>query len=426
MAARELASDFLKTEVEKIIDVERLAEVVDEAHILASQIQSAAITYELAVKLLGGLPPAKKGTSKHGQGYWGCTSEAKYKVDVPTTFQHLGRIMAKFWGEGLGCETEEAELGMVTMARTVVSSLSAANAKLFFDSYFKKLEMAGIMLRTRCMGSQPLGGQRPPHLISSHLISSRLIPSHLTTSPSHPTHPSGLISAHPISAVHRSGAPLPDFDRIRLEVTDKSLDPIVAQQDSEGHAERVAMETVDKAIAANNLMQAGAKHKLEKVKATPADPAAAKAKGKGPPQPKGAAKATTPVTFAAAAGGGAKAPATLKAPPAPTALVSTRLPAPGEWVPDWTPDSIGRKVILKGEPKTGSAVDAFDFVCRQQGLAHAMPCAFQELFTQGCNGPPNCKKCAAQLKLATPTPVPAGLVAKVKAACKDDLADLIR
>jgi hypothetical protein len=94
-------------------------------------------------------------------------------------------------------------------------------------------------------------------------------------------------------------------------------------------------------------------------------------------------------------------------------------------VPSFAPLSISR---LIDKANKNAAIDAFDFICKQQGLAAHMPCAIKEL-TGSCQGPPQCRKCTAQAALiaggGTATTVPAGLVAKVKAACNPDTAGRI-
>jgi hypothetical protein len=79
----------------------------------------------------------------------------------------------------------------------------------------------------------------------------------------------------------------------------------------------------------------------------------------------------------------------------------------------WAANSITRKV----DPQTRvGAIEAFESLCSAAGIAPAsQPCAFATLFTLGCRSPASCARCKSQA--LTATPIPAGTVDKIKAAC---------
>jgi hypothetical protein len=391
--------DWAKARLEVVIDKRRVAGVADELELLLVSIFTLVFDYKLIVKLLGGRRPSDKGKSGHAAGEWGHTDQAHYKVDVPLAMAGLGAILGEVWTALGATLTEDADFGMSRRARDVVSQLSDVNTAGFYADYFDRLAMAGELWRTR------------------------------------------------------PSAPVPDIEALGDEAEAAELAPVVAKQDTEAIAESTATRIAEAHFRSLQAPIAGAKRNAagnqtgtQPVLATAVAPAAAVARLPGTPGPVGApgtraakratrtaahqaaqAAAGTPAAARAPAPAPASvpAPASTQAVVAPTPVQAAAAPAASAWVPTFLPLSITR---LIDKSTKAAAIDAFDFVCRQQGLAAHMPCAIKEL-TGSCQGPPQCRKCTAQAALVsgggTATAAPPGLVARVKAACNADTASRI-
>ena len=407
--ARSDVLEWIKEQLEDVIDRRRTASVKDEIDQLALAILTMlwdAANVLLAVHLLGGRKPSKKSRSLHGAGSWGVLDQASYKVCIPRAFSHLGRIIGQVWGVAFGCSlTEGADFGISRRADAAAEQLSCENCKLFLLDWGERITEAAERFRTR----------RPTEL--------------------------------------------PDIEALGDETEDEKLTPIITKQDAEEAAEARADSRVTQLLASAGVKrpasspaassasqpvvaqlvaqpsggaQAAAPSgqqpplsKTAKRKASAAAKAAALASGVQPaqPQPK-----QTPVTFAQVAQGGQvrlPTPAQIAAvgPAAPAAAAS---PAAAGWAPSFQPGEFQRPFSdEKATPVVHGAVAGFNWSCRHEhGLSAHMPCAIQSL-TGTCRGPPSCRTCAAQAQRQPPTPTPAGLVAKVKAACNAATAQMI-
>ena len=112
------------------------------------------------------------------------------------------------------------------------------------------------------------------------------------------------------------------------------------------------------------------------------------------------------------------------APPAPPASPLAPPVAHTAWTaPTWAPGSITS--LSKKIPGYGSAVQHFNFECARLAVED-FPCAIQSL-TGTCRGVAgDCRTCAAQaVRKGGLTPVPKGLVAKIKAAADANTAGRI-
>ena len=322
-------------------------------------------------------------------------------MDIPLAYQHVGRILGRLWGHGFGSPLTEEGFNLAQRARDTVSQLSAANSNKYWEDYWERIALAAEHFRTR------------------------------------------------------SSASVPDFEATSLETIEIKLTPIVSQQEAQETARDTARDEARKEAAAFlQQMQASAGQKrFASGNPTPASASttAAPATPTGPTQPKAAnsrqRKANTRAAAHQAAGGASSssAPAAAAAPAAaPTyaaiiapgsastacqaasaatahvpvlaaPVAQSRPPAP---TPSWAPSSITK---LSDTSTRLGAVECFNFECRRLGLGASMPCAILSLIGT-CRGPPACHTCTAQGKLARPTQPPAGLVAKVKAACDANTA----
>jgi hypothetical protein len=226
--------------------------------------------------------------------------------------------------------------------------------------------------------------------------------------------------------------PLVDFAGLAAESVVLIQDPLIAKQASDLHVDARMEERrlAEAAIAA----KAGAKRAMPPAAASA--PPSTSAAATGTPAPTatpGAGKRKPKLSFAAATAAGSPAAATS------TAIVATSAPIPSSppsspaprttpsvdaitaWsTPTWAPGSITS--LSKKVAGAGSAVQHFNWECSRTGLAH-FPCAIQSL-TGTCRGAAGgCLTCAAQAALTTgATPVPIGILAKIKAAADADTA----
>ena len=204
LRARSAALEWVKEQLELVVDARRVASVSEDIETLAIGILTLHLDFGMVVRLLGGRKPSRKGTSGYGAGTWGSHDEASYKVSVPLAMERLGHIITRLWGEGLGCHvSDEADFGIARRARDAVSQLSAANALAFFTDYFERLSMAAERFRTR------------------------------------------------------RGTAVPDLEALGEESEETKLEPIISKQDAEAAAEARATELFN-ARAAQLLAQAQA------------------------------------------------------------------------------------------------------------------------------------------------------------------------
>jgi len=151
--ARSDLLEWIKSELEEVIDRRRTAGVKDEIDMLAMSILTLAIDksiIELIARLLGGRKPAKKSRSLHGAGSWGSMDADSYKVCVPRAFAHFGRLVGQVWGAAFGCSlTEDADFGISRRANDAAEQLSAENCLLFLADWGERLTEAALRFRTR-------------------------------------------------------------------------------------------------------------------------------------------------------------------------------------------------------------------------------------------------------------------------------------
>lgn len=405
--ARQAAYEWVKQEIEAIVDKRRVASVADDISNLALTFIHLVIDHELIVRLLGGRRPAAKGAASFGAGTWGSTSEGAYKVDIPLAYQHAFKILGKLWGRGFGSPTTEEDFGLPQRARDTVSQLSAANANAYWVDFWERVALAAEHFRTRASSS------------------------------------------------------VPDFEALATETDEVKLTPIISQQEAQ-EAARAEATAVATAVA-TSIASAGQKRLASgnPTAASVASPAPAPASTAGQsgkstakqrkanaraaahqagtaaaaPAPAGA-PASAATTFATVVASPAPAPAPAAPAPAP-AVQQSRVtaaaapaPSPGHReqsaaqtapTPSWAAGSITR--FSDKDSKLG-AVECFNFECRRLGLGQAMPCAIQSL-TGACRGPPGCRTCVQQAQRSPPTPTPAGLVAKIKGAADANTASRI-
>ena len=382
--ARDELSTYIRKLLEQVVHQRRVAEVADDLKILATQIQCLTIDLDLAVRLLGGTRPSSdRGKSKHGKGRWGSIDEAHFATDVPAALQHLGVIVAATWGSagGMTMPSDLADLGWNDLAREVVGSLSHTNTAEFFKDFFQRLSLSAVHMRTR-------------------------------------KSPSGSVE-------------LPDVDALAAETSEIHFKPVISEQNAEQAAREEAKKYCDAAIA-------GLKRPSNAVNSSQAAPAASNPAANTGPKPKkapkGAASSTSATgTTTAPAPTPATAPAATAPTPAGSAGTTPRTaasfaPSPAPTSP-WTPaDGTISKFIDSKDHK--GAVEYFDYLCKQAGLSAALPCAIDHMDLRGCHGAPGCRKCVkldALVATGQPkTPVPAGVVDRVRAACDANTAAKIK
>ena len=413
---RTAVSTWVNIEIEEVVDARRIAEVADDIRAVSKMFVTLVFDYRILVTILGGRRPNEVGKSKHAEGAWGTYNgdDGNWKTSVPLALEHVGRILGTLLVDGLGFPAGAEEgFGLARRARDCVSKgLTAANTEKLFIDFFQRLARAADCMRTR-------RGAALPNLAALADVSERL-----------------------------------------------KLDAVVDDQDNESRAATTALAvatSVATAIAESTLASAGYKRKAPAVAPTPLG--AATPPGPlgtpGTPGPVGApgtrlakraarqlkhqadkaaaaataapAAVTTPLqTLAAVAAAQATATALTTtaaagAAASPATAIGTATPVAVGWTPTWGVPHPIANLCNKDDPN--DAVAHFDYVCKQQGLAATMPCAFAELRAAGCRGAagtPPCRKCVAQdARGAGRIAPPAGLVAKIKAACDPRTAGIL-
>lgn len=417
LMAREMMLEWIKTEIETIIDVRRIASVEDDVNTLALEILKGHITYKLARKLLGGRKPSsasERGKSIFGTGAWG--DEVPFAVSVVEMAKHLGNILHQVWGKGAGSPmgTEDG-FGIERVFREAVASLSEENTGLLAVDFFQRAGLGASRFRTR------------------------------------------------------RGAPPVDWAECAQTSEALKLNPAVDEQNAEAAASQIAAKVATEVatqIAAMAAAAAGQKRPYVAAAAAGLQTGlATQASGGAPPSPvKGApgvpgapgtgkekrrlrAEAHAAAKMAGAAGAPPATAGAAGAPPAtglaqsrvtqsavqaavaspaavPTAVVTHAATAAagggGGAAAGWTPTFAANTITsFINKATRDGAVEHFDYICKQAGLAAAMPCAFASLAT--CQGTV-CRKCADQATRSPPTPIPAGAVKRVKDACTPAVA----
>ena len=384
--------EWAKEQIETVVVDVRAAQVSAEINSLAIGFLSLDIKYDEVVKLLGGRKPSIHG-SYNKAGAWGSTlasspdNSSSYITDVPLAMGNADIILQRLWIDVAGCDrVATGGIGLRVMATEAVSHLTPAHTKEFFEDFFTRIALAAHRMRSR-----------------------RTV---------------DLASGEPT-------LPLVDFAGLAAESVVLIQDPLIAKQASDLHVD-ARMEERRLAEAAT-AAKAGAKRTMPPAAASAPPSTTAAAAQPAPTATPALSKRKAKLTFAAATAAGSPAAATstavvttsapISSSPPPSPAPHTTIPPtdPTAWsTPTWAPGSItslSRKVA-----GAGSAVQHFNWECARTGLAH-FPCAIQSL-TGTCRGAAGgCLTCKAQAALTTgATPVPVGILAKIKAAADADTA----
>jgi hypothetical protein len=372
--------EWIKTEIETVVTDVRVAQVRDEITSLAIGFITLDINYDELVKLLGGREPTESG-SINKSGAWGsilassADNTSSYITDVPEAMIHADAILQRLWIEIAGCDpVSTGGVGLKAMAKTAVAHLTPEHCKLFFVDFFTRIALAAHRMRSRRTVDSISGEQT---------------------------------------------LPLVSFAALAAESVRHVQDPLIAKQASKADVDARLAE-----IAAASA-KAGAKRPLPApavttpaANATPTATPGGKRKARTPAAAPAAAAsssaATGPVAAIISAG---TAPSPPPPPPAPEA------PEEGWTTPTWAVGSIIS--LSKKLPDSGSAVQHFNAECARLAVTN-FPCAIQAL-TGSCRGAAGgCRTCRDQAALKTgPTPVPIGLVARIKRSADPDTAKRI-
>ena len=378
--AHEGLLEWIKTEIETVVTDVRVAQVRDEITSLAIGFITLDINYDELVKLLGGREPTESG-SINKSGAWGsilassADNTSSYITDVPEAMIHADAILQRLWIEIAGCDpVSTGGVGLKAMAKTAVAHLTPEHCKLFFVDFFTRIALAAHRMRSRRTVDSISGEQT---------------------------------------------LPLVSFAALAAESVRHVQDPLIAKQASKADVDARLAE-----IAAASA-KAGAKRPLPApavttpaANATPTATPGGKRKARTPAAAPAAAAsssaATGPVAAIISAG---TAPSPPPPPPAPEA------PEEGWTTPTWAVGSIIS--LSKKLPGSGSAVQHFNAECTRLAVTN-FPCAIQAL-TGSCRGAAGgCRTCRDQAALPTgPTPVPIGLVARIKRSADPDTAKRI-
>ena len=385
--------EWAKEQIETVVVDVRAAQVSAEINSLAIGFLSLDIKYDEVVKLLGGRKPSIHG-SYNKAGAWGSIlasstdNSSSYITDVPLAMGNADIILQRLWIDVAGCDrVPSGGIGLRVMATEAVSHLTPAHTKEFFEDFFTRIALAAHRMRSR-----------------------RTV---------------DLASGEPT-------LPLVDFAALAAESVVLIQDPLIAKQASDLHVDaRMEERRLAEAAAA---AKAGAKRTMPSAAASAPPSTTAAAGTPAPTATPVVGKRKAKLTFAAATAAGSPAAATSTAivttsapispsPPPSPAPRTTNIPPvdPTAWsTPTWAPGSITS--LSRKEAGKGSAVQHFNWECARTNLAH-FPCAIQSL-TGTCRGAAGgCLTCAAQAALTTgATPVPVGILAKIKAAADADTA----
>ena len=384
---------FIEGELTEIVDRRRVATVADDLKAVAGQIVAGVLHYDTIVRLIGGRPPSNDGEdlSEHAAGCFGEPLGETWQTDVPLAMGHLGTILGTIYGEGLGCTLglEEGFGLQATARRAVAEGLSAENTRKLFVHWFKEVAYQMQCLRTSTHGTPD---SRLPDWVGAGLEARRV---KLTPAVRRQTADAAAAGAGAAAGAAAALQALADGSAGVKRDGSGRLKKALALAPSPSPSPAPA--TPAKSSSARRREQRAA-----------AKAAAAAATGTTP------AQAPTPATAPAPSPAPAPAPSPAPAPPGAPA-----------WAPTWAAGSITRLNYDKANPDVKSAVMLFNHACRNEfGLGAAMPCAIAAL-TGTCHGPPQCRTCGAQATRTPPTPTPAGLVARVKAACDANTAQRI-
>jgi hypothetical protein len=363
---------FITESIEDVVGPINSTSAADDITRLTHMILVGGIEYPHAVKLLGCTPPALrgKGTSQSaiGEGRWGsiADTEGRWKSDVPTALGFLARILANVWGTAAGGPIGTAhEFNLPQEVRIIVGTLTHPKAKEVFEDFFEQAAVQAKRLR------------------------------------------------------QREGMDKVDWPMYVSSMAERKYSALLLELRAEEAADRKCDERADRGGGGDGG-GSGAGDKRR----TPGTPGTPGPVGEPGSRAKARAQRQAEYNNAKAAAGGAPlqlAGAAAVQPPKPAK------PSGGgvSWVPDFKPDSI---TMFVDKINQMGAVDAFEYLCRQAnptGQAADMPCAFAALSKCSTQLTKPCRSCTRQAQMTTPTPVPAGAVARVKAACVAAIASRI-
>lgn len=343
---------------------------------LSLQIISGDIDYTLAVKLLGCTPSALQGTGSNSStiaaGRWGVVDDdgGHWMRDVPHAMGVLAPILAVVWGNAAGGPVGKPGFGLNAWARIVTNVLPASKAKEVFVDLFAQAAAQAVRLRTK-------GGEGKvdwPLYVDSI----------------------GPRKYHALL--------------VELNAEQAASRMVAAAAAKKSPKEKPAGDGGGDGGSGGNGAEAGSKRNKN-----------------------GTPKETGPVTVGEPGSRDAKRAARQAAhqarvddpnDPKKGSPAKGKQAGKGDW-PDFAKGSIS-KFVDKFEQR--GAVDAFEYLCKQADPSINtldMPCAFAALAK--CNAPADrpCRSCTRQAQMTTPTPIPAGAVARVKAACDDYVAGRI-
>ena len=382
--AREWLLEWITHRVEEEIGPSRVQDVRAGANSLAMCVLCGdfdAEEYRLVVKLLGGRKPmpTSKSSSLLSEGEWGQHAEAaggRWKADVPNAMRILGEILGTVHGDaGGGPLGDVPGYGLHELAQQTTGTLTSANTEDVFVDLFRRAARAHELRRTR------------------------------------------------------RGSPMVDWPQLVLDTGPRKVDKLLGEEAVDRRtdlrfAELAALAGAKRAYVAGDK-GTPAETRTKGTPGTPGEPGSRKAKREARQAEYNASKAAgdkgATTNAAANAAANAKAVADLAAvagggaPP----KTSTAGPTHGK-VPTWAPGSIDKWVDRVNHM---GAVEHFDLLMQE---AHptvrgkgALACAH---FSMGqCRA--GCESCAAQTALGANAPaIPAGLIAKVKAAATPSVA----
>jgi hypothetical protein len=376
-AARDGLLGYIVGEVEAAVGEIYTTTAAAEIAKLGLQIITGDIDYALAVKLLGCTPSALQGTGSNSStiaaGRWGVVDDdgGHWMRDVPHAMGVLAPILAVVWGNAAGGPVGKPGFGLASWARIVTNVLPSSKAKEVFVDLFAQAAAQAVRLRTK-LGESKVDwpqyvdsiGPRKYHALLIELnaehAAARMVAA--AASKKQPKEKGGGGGGGGEGGGGGTGAE-PGGKRNKDGTPKGTPGPVGLPGERE--PKRLARQAAYQARVDD-----------------PNDPA-----GKGSPA---AAKGKQ--------GGRA------------------------DWTPDFAKGSI-TKFVDKHEQR--GAVDAFEYLCKQANPACSMldmPCAFAALAKCNAQADKPCRSCTRQAQMTTPTPVPAGAIAKVKGACDDHVA----
>ena len=421
VAAREGLLAWIVAEIEKVVGDDNAPGAEHEIETLALSILVGKIMYAPMVKILGCTKPTRSDRTSvplPGSAKWGEVMGKTRASDTKAAVTELETILSHVWGDGAGCDADSADgsaFGLLNLTDASVV-LDDEGAETLFNEASKRIDAACRRMRTRD------GAVRPNWLFEVELAKKTKLEPLFNEKVAR-----GQARKEARSATAELLAELGfDNDSIGSAGGKRKLGGQATKgAGAAAAAAAAAAATSDTAATSGAAAAATRNEKRNKrsskhaaAKAAEADTAAAAAADDDATE-----LTAAQIMAAATAKGLAKAPA--PGAKAPT-LVDTRVTAfagvGGRPLtkPNLEPEKI--KLMVDKDHHLG-AVEAFEWLFRQQSPNGPMPCGFANLAS--CRDK-NCGECGAQTKLRAAgkpeTPVPPDIIAKVKAACVANLA----